>query len=142
VHFACHALSAWRAPSSSRLLLTDHDVAPLDVPTVSRLRLTHADLAFLSACSTIETGPRLADEAVNLAAAFQVAGFRQVVGTLWPVPDPVAIRAASAFYSRLCAEGDLRLDRAPHALHETVAQLRQRYPDSPAAWTAYAHSGI
>ncbi|WP_216651350.1 CHAT domain-containing protein [Actinomadura litoris] len=36
----------------------------------------------------------LADEAIHLAAAFQLAGYRGVIGTLWPVADRPAVRFA------------------------------------------------
>ena len=75
-HFACHGLSDWNAPASSRLLLYDHTTAPLTVePSCSRLHLAGAELAYLSACSTTNTSPELADEAVDVTSAFQAAGY-------------------------------------------------------------------
>jgi CHAT domain-containing protein len=89
-HFACHGFSDLTNPSASHLLLTDHRQRPLTVVDVARLRLDDADLAFLSACSTARPGGRLADEAIHLASAFQLAGYRHMVGTLWPIGDPLA----------------------------------------------------
>ena len=73
-HFACHGASDLSNPSASCLLLTDHRQRPLTVVDVARLRLDDAGLAFLSACSTARPGGRLADEAIHLASAFQLAG--------------------------------------------------------------------
>ena len=49
-HFACHAVSG--APDASRLVISDDEANPLTVAAISNLDLPHADLAYLSACST------------------------------------------------------------------------------------------
>jgi hypothetical protein len=87
-HFACHGLWDWANPAASRLLLTDHDSAPLTVTALMRLHLADADLAYLSACSTTLTSQALADEAVHLTAAVHLAGYRQVIGTCGRSPTP------------------------------------------------------
>ncbi|WP_206306823.1 CHAT domain-containing protein [Streptomyces sp. F001] len=68
--------------SSGCLVL--HDGTELRVTEVSRLDL-NADLAFLSACSTARGGYVVPDEAITVASAFLLAGYRNVVGTLWPL---------------------------------------------------------
>jgi hypothetical protein len=83
-HFACHGSSDWADPDASHLLLHDHDTHPLTISEISRLDLASAGLAYLSACSTTDGVPRLADEAVRITAAFQLAGYRHVIGTLCP----------------------------------------------------------
>ncbi|MFF4796195.1 CHAT domain-containing protein, partial [Streptomyces sp. NPDC001276] len=83
-HFSCHGHSDWTAPASSRLILTDHETAPLTITDIAALRLT-ADLAYLSACDTSVTVPRLADESLHITGAFHLAGYQHVVGTLWSI---------------------------------------------------------
>ena len=83
-HFACHGSSDWADPDASHLLLHDHDTHPLTISEISRLDLASAGLAYLSACSTTDSVPRLADEAVRITAAFQLAGYQHVIGTLCP----------------------------------------------------------
>ncbi|MFC0844258.1 CHAT domain-containing protein [Streptomyces noboritoensis] len=85
--------------------------------------------------------PHLADEFVNLATAFQLAGFRSVVATLWPVYDSHASDLARLFYATLGSPSDLTPDRAARALHEAVRHLRDRMPDRPDTWAAHLHSG-
>ncbi len=58
-----------------------------------------AELAFLSACETAQPGARLADEAIHLASAFSLAGYRHVIGTLWPVGDQHAVDIADDIYT-------------------------------------------
>jgi hypothetical protein len=83
-HFACHGSSDWADPDASHLLLHDHDTHPLTISEISRLDLASAGLAYLSACSTTDSVPHLADEAVRITAAFQLAGYQHVIGTLCP----------------------------------------------------------
>jgi tetratricopeptide (TPR) repeat protein len=139
-HFACHGTADLANPSASRLLLHDHKQKPLTVSDVARLRLEHADLAFLSACSTARPGTRLTDEAIHLASAFQLAGYRHVIGTLWPVTDSAAAKVANGIYSALADAGTTNASAA--ALHAVTRQLRDLWPDAPSAWASHIHSGL
>jgi len=136
-HFACHALSDLANPSASRLLLGGDEQERLTMLDLTRLRLPDAELAFLSACGTARPGGRLADEAIHLASAFQPAGFRQVIATLWPVADRRAATTAARVYARL-ADGE---DPA-HAVHATTREFRDRKPETPSLWAAHIHSGV
>jgi tetratricopeptide (TPR) repeat protein len=138
-HFACHGASDPSDPSASRLLLTDHQQRPLTVVDVARLRLDDARLAFLSACSTARPGRRLADEAIHLASAFQLAGYRHVIATLWPIGDQPAVDLAADIYTALttAGEGDVAA-----ALHAAVRRMRRRAGwDAPSVWASHIHAG-
>ncbi|WP_158852130.1 CHAT domain-containing protein [Saccharothrix deserti] len=134
-HFACHAFTDTAHPSESRLLLADE--APLTVTDIARLRLD-ADLAHLSACSTATVGSVLPDEAIHLASAFQLAGYRHVVATLWPVRDAFTSRFARDFYAVVTEHG---ADSAATAVHLATRRLRDRLPDHPEIWAAHIHTG-
>lgn len=141
-HFACHALADEVDPGRSRLLLPDHARAPLTVTDISNLHLNGA-LAYLAACETSVTAPRLADEALHITSAFQLAGYRHVVGTLWSVDDRTAVELAMDFYGHLTDDGSTppRVERSAHALHHATRRLRGRYPGAPTLWAAHTHSG-
>ncbi|MEZ0112894.1 tetratricopeptide (TPR) repeat protein [Catenulispora sp. EB89] len=141
-HFACHGHADRTDPARSHLILTDHDVAPLTLDDVSHLNLT-ADLAYLSACDTGIAPVRLSDQFLHFTGAFQLAGYRHVIGTLWSVDDQVAADLATAFYDRLTSGGTLppRTDTSARALHDAIRALRARYPDDPALWAAHTHTG-
>lgn len=143
VHLACHGYADLRDPSASRLLLPDHLTDPLTLHTITRLNLRHAQLAYLSACSTTDTNQEHADEATHLTAAFQLAGYRNVIGTLWPINDQTAIDVAKDFYTDLTAGGSAPPDpaRSALALHHAVRVLRDAAPALPSRWAAYLHSG-
>ncbi|MFJ3671422.1 CHAT domain-containing protein [Streptomyces sp. NPDC090106] len=135
-HFACHGDSDPTDPSQSGLLLLDHDTGRLTVAALRPVNLDKAQLAYLSACRTaaIEAFD-LTDESIHLVSAMQLAGFPQVIGTLWQVNDTVAAAMASEFY------GTLTPGRSAVALHRATQQMRVRYPRLPYLWAAYVHSG-
>jgi tetratricopeptide (TPR) repeat protein len=141
-HFACHAVSDESDPSSSQLVLYDHQRSPLTVADIIQCETTAAELAFLSACSTAQTSADLIDEALHITSAFQVAGFPQVVGTLWPVRDLAAAGLVGDFYARYLPDGGrVPAETAAYALHEAIRQARDRDQQSPLSWAAYMHVG-
>ena len=141
-HFSCHGHADWDHPAASRLILTDHATAPLTLADITTLNLD-ADLAYLSACETAVATPRLADESLHITGAFHLAGYRSVIGTLWPIDDAAAAEIATDFYHHLTTDGTSppRPDRAAHALHDATTRLRSRYPHAPTLWAAHTHTG-
>ncbi|MEU9314721.1 CHAT domain-containing protein [Streptomyces sp. NPDC048295] len=133
VHFACHGISSPYNPSSSSLIL--HHGSELRATEVSRLDID-GDLAFLSACDTARGGFDIPDEAITVASAFLIAGYRSVVGTLWPIYDTEAAETAQDFYGALAPT-----TTAAHALHTAVCRTRARVPNRPDIWSAYVHNG-
>lgn len=109
----------------------------MTVTQVARLRLDDAGLAFLSACSTARPGRRLTDEAIHLASAFQLAGYRHVIGTLWPVNDAAAITIANDIYTAVTTE----TDDIVGAVHAATRKLRNQWADTPSVWASHIHVG-
>jgi CHAT domain-containing protein len=141
VHFACHGDndSSLGILRGGGLHLDTSET--LTAAHIQDTALEHGAVAFLSACSTAEPHPELPDEPMHLAAAFQLAGFRSVIGTLWRAPDTPAI--SGAFYRSLTADGTRPPDTtltAP-ALNSAIRTLRARYLASPTRWAAYLHVG-
>jgi hypothetical protein len=153
-HFACHGVSDPLDPSRSGLILRTVRTATeesrqdiLTVQEVSRADLSRAEIAYLSACSTAQNRAiQLSDEALHVVSGFQVAGFRHVVGCLWPSDDKVCVEVAKSFYSELGlgqAAGS-KIDRAAAlALHRAVVKVRERreYCMRPLLWAQYVHFG-
>lgn len=138
-HFACHAGAQLQAPSANSLILSDWSRSLLTVTDVARLHLDNAELAFLSACSTGRGGLTVPDEAIHLGSAFQLAGFRNVIATLWQVEDRSAATIARDTYRKLAADGGA--DHAALALHAAVRAQRRRAPATPSSWAAHVHVG-
>ncbi|AOS61846.1 CHAT domain-containing protein [Actinoalloteichus hymeniacidonis] len=137
-HFACHGGHDPRDPSTGALHLWD---GPLTVLDVAELRLERAELAYLSACSTATGGTTLPDEAIHLAAALQLAGYRHVIATLWNIPDRTAPEVTATLYTALRDSGGLRLRDTARVLHDAVRALRSAAPRDPSIWAAHIHSG-
>ena len=142
-HFACHGASHASDPSQSLLLLHDHETAPLTVSSLAPVQHDQLQLAYLSACRTAYTADTdLLDEAIHLTSAFQLAGSRHVIGTLWEIQDTTASTVAATFYAGLrTATGSLDADQAAHALHHAVRAIRDTHPRLPFLWAAYLHVG-
>ncbi|VBB73370.1 Putative protein of unknown function [Podospora comata] len=125
-HFAGHGQSDPMEPSRSCLLLEDWKTDPLTVGDLRdhRLQENGPFLGYLSACSTgANEAVQLADEGIHLVSAFQLAGFRHVVGTLWEVSDRHCVDVARVLYETLRDEGmtDAAVCRG---LHRAVRALR------------------
>jgi CHAT domain-containing protein len=140
-HFSCHSRSGLDSPSRSGLLLHDHDRAQLTVVDLSQLHLRDAELAYLSACATTRTTTALADEAIHLTSACQLAGYRNVIGTMWELGDRPALHVAAAVYGAV-ARSAAGAGAAPLALHTAVRTLREQVPAHPSAWAAHVHVGV
>ncbi len=143
-HFACHGVSDPDDPAQSRLLLHDHRERPLTVASLAAITLRNARLAYLSACDTaLGLDPRLLDEAIHLAGAFQLAGFPHVIGTFWAISDSYSADIAESFYRHLSNHGNdpLNTDEAARALHAVIRNARDESPLLASRWAAYLHTG-
>jgi hypothetical protein len=150
VHFACHGSSDVRDPSQSHLLLLDDSattVKKLTVESILEANTEHgAWLAYLSACSTAQVkADKFAAENLHLAGAFQTAGFRHVIASLWPTDDDVCVEVARVFYSSLKDKIFVATDKdraVAESLHEAVLAIRRQdaYKD-PIFWAPFVHFG-
>jgi CHAT domain-containing protein len=135
-HFACHGHSDLDDPSAGRLFLADHHATPFTVADVAGLRMDDAELAFLSACSTARPSGRLVDEVIHLTSAFQLAGYRHVIGTLWSIADRPAVAVADLVYSAIAHGTDVAT-----AVHQATRHMREKWSGDPSAWASHIHVG-
>ncbi|CVK99387.1 uncharacterized protein FMAN_02229 [Fusarium mangiferae] len=125
-HFAGHGYAKKSNPLDSLILLEDWITNPLTVETLidTNLVSTPPFLAYLSACGTGQVRQEESlDEGMHLSGAFQLAGFRHVIGTLWEVNDRLCVDVASKIYEHLRNHG-INDESVRAALHHTVRQLR------------------
>jgi CHAT domain-containing protein len=141
VHFSCHGESDLTDPSASHLLLADYRTRPLTVVDLTEARLQGGELAFLSACTTARTGATLLDEPIHLAAACQLAGYRHVVASLWPIGDTDTDWLTERFYTILATTTPSTADAAATALHLATRKLRSLNRTHPSHWAPYTHTG-
>ncbi|KAG8702823.1 hypothetical protein FRC08_003222 [Ceratobasidium sp. 394] len=139
MHLACHASQDPKKPTASAFHLYD---GPLDLATITRKRLTNADLAFLSACQTATGDHDLPEEAVHLAAGMIMAGYRRVIATMWSIEDKDAPLVADRFYAYMLDESMPNTNKAAKALHHAVGCLRGEVGVKEfARWAPYIHIG-
>ncbi|KAF6842180.1 hypothetical protein CMUS01_03357 [Colletotrichum musicola] len=133
-HFAGHGGSNPIDPLQSRLLLDDWQDHPLTVENLFETKLQDSQpfLAYLSACGTSQIRDASSiDESIHLASAFQLAGFRHVIGTLWDVEDALCVDVARAVYENLRDHGIVD-GSVSIGLHLGLRMLRDRWVISQA----------
>lgn len=146
VHLASHGVMNAASPMFSRVELARGSGAPaeddgrLEVHEVLGLTI-RSPLVFLSGCETgLGAGWATAflpgEDYATLDRAFLYAGARNVVATLWPVPDRGAAVFAEEFYRRLSAVGPVEaLAEAQRAM-----LVNPRY-GHPYYWAGYRLAG-
>jgi CHAT domain-containing protein len=115
-------------------ILTAEEVASLD--------LSGTEWAVLSACRS-GVGPIAVGEGVlGLRRAFQVAGARTVIASLWPVGDAAARRWMQALYRSRFDEGLSTAEAVRAAELEVLRQLRAvGAAETPFEWAAVQAAG-
>lgn len=144
VHFACHAVLNERFPLDSALVFTipEHpkdgqDNGLLQAWEIFEKVRIDADLVTLSACES-GLGKEMGGEGlVGLTRAFQYAGARSVLASLWRVEDKVTGELMKRFYTNLRAgkskDEALRLAQLDLVHSAEFAQ--------PASWAAFQLNG-
>ncbi len=140
LHFACHGFVDPVEPLESGLALSVREAPAAEEADgvlqaweiLERLRLDAA-LVTLSACET-GVGREVSGEGlIGLTRAFQIAGARAVLASLWPVADESTAMLMEGFYRALALGrgGDEALREAQRALYS-----RQEFA-SPFFWAAF-----
>ncbi len=145
IHFACHGLLDERFPLNSALALSvpEHPTPGQDNGLLQAWEIFEsvrldADLVTLSACDTA-LGKEMGGEGlVGLTRAFQYAGARSVLASLWGVADYSTARFMERFY-RYLRDGKSK-DEALRAAQ--IDQIRKKSGSShPFFWAAFELNG-
>ncbi len=141
VHFACHGLLDERVPLNSALALAipEHPAPGQDNGLLQAWEILEsvrldADLVTLSACDTA-LGKEMGGEGlVGLTRAFQFAGARSVLASLWSISDVSTANFMKRFYGYL--HGGKTKDEALRAAQ--IDQIRGRSGSRhPFHWAAF-----
>ncbi|MES1240760.1 MAG: CHAT domain-containing protein [Acidobacteriota bacterium] len=141
VHFACHGLLDERFPLNSALALSvpgpgaeDRDNGLLQAWEIFESVRLDADLVTLSACDTALGREMGGEGLVGLTRAFQYAGARSVLASLWSVADSSTSRLMQSFYGNL--RQGMSKDEALRA-----AQIEHIRDTHPFHWAAFQLTG-
>ncbi len=115
---------------------------------VSALPLEGVELVVLSACESGLGNVKQGEGVYGLRRAFQIAGAKSVVSTLWQVPDLETMKFMKDLYATMLPSHRTGGEKIPYpALMQKVAlerireqRLRGR-PDHPFTWGAYVATG-
>ena len=99
---------------------------------ISNLDLSNTKLVVLSACET-GLGDIIEHEGVfGLQRAFKIAGVKNLVMSLWSVPDNVTADFMIEFYRGLFEHKNIE-----EAFQQTQTIFRKKYPNEPFKWGAW-----
>jgi CHAT domain-containing protein/Tfp pilus assembly protein PilF len=140
VHFATHGYVDDRSPFDSGLVLSipeelaeGRDNGLLQVWEIFESVRLDADLVVLSACETGIGEIRGGEGIIGLTRAFQYAGARSVLASLWRVDDEATAELMQRFYRHLRA-GKAK-DEALRAAQLELIRRPLRVPDGRGGWT-------
>lgn len=115
---------------------TDKENGILTAYEASNLHLEHTQLVVLSACETGLGEIASGEGVIGLQRAFQLAGARYILMSLWKVDDEATSKLMTAFYNHLFAKQDVH-----KAFQEAQKELKKQY-SSPHYWAAFVIIGI
>ncbi|MGB3861400.1 MAG: CHAT domain-containing tetratricopeptide repeat protein [Candidatus Aminicenantaceae bacterium] len=115
-------------------ILTAEEVAALD--------LSGVDLVILSACNTGAGKIKAVEGVFGLRRAFQIAGAKKLVTSLWAVEDEATRKWMKAFYEALLSKGLGTAESVREASLEVLRERREKNKSThPFYWAGFVASG-
>lgn len=114
-------------------ILTEEEILSLDLAT--------ADWVVLSACDTGLGRTRPGEGVVGMLRAFQVAGARTVIVSLWSIEDQAARIWMRELYRARFEDQLTTLQAMQQASLRSLLLHRQKGDDNPARWAGFVASG-
>ncbi|HTG35616.1 MAG TPA: CHAT domain-containing tetratricopeptide repeat protein [Thermoanaerobaculia bacterium] len=153
LHFATHGYIDDKTPLDSALVLTIPEGLPagrdnglLQVWEIFESVRLDADLVVLSACESALGREVSGEGLIGLTRAFQYAGARSVVATLWDVTDQVTAELMARFHRHLAAgltkdealrAAQIELIRQPVQITTSQGQTVETDASAPFFWAAF-----
>ena len=103
-------------------MLTAFEIAQMD--------LSNTQLVVLSACETALGDLQGSEGVFGLQRAFKMAGVKNLIVSLWQVPDKETVELMTAFYTKLFSGKPVR-----EAFYLAQKEMRNKY--TPFFWAAF-----
>lgn len=120
-----YANDVWQRPS-----LAKGEDGILTAQEVSTMNLCKTDLVVLSACETGLGDIKGSEGVFGLQRAFKMAGVKNIIMSLWQVPDKETAEFMEFFYKNLVKEKEIK-----NAFKKTQMTMRKKY--APYYWAAF-----
>jgi len=99
---------------------------------ISNLDLSKTDLVVLSACETGLGDIEGSEGVYGLQRALKMAGVKNIMMSLWEVPDKETAEFMELFYSNWLSGKNIR-----EAFRNTQLEMSDKYKDNPEKWAAF-----
>ena len=99
---------------------------------ISNLDLSKTDLVVLSACETGLGDIEGSEGVYGLQRAFKMAGVKNIMMSLWEVPDKETAEFMTSFYELWLKNNTIR-----QAFNKTQLKMHKVYPNNPEKWAAF-----
>ena len=123
------ANTAWTNPD---YVSTETDDGILTAYEISNMDLSNVKLAVLSACETGLGDIKGSEGVFGLQRAFKLAGVKNIIMSLWKVPDEKTRELMQGFY-QFCFNGKT----ISEAFNSAQNIMRNKYPASPYYWAGF-----
>ena len=134
--------SHWPAPTAARRPAHDEDDGILTAEEVASLNLEGVEWAVLSACDTGVGEIKAGEGVFGLRRAFQVAGARTVVMSLWSVDDQATRAWMRALYEGRFQKQLCTADAVHAASLAVLAARRAKHQSThPFYWAGFVAAG-
>jgi CHAT domain-containing protein/tetratricopeptide (TPR) repeat protein len=97
---------------------------------ISQLNLSNTDLVVLSACETALGDVKGSEGVFGLQRSFKMAGVKNLVVSLWQVPDKETVELMTAFYTYRMSGKNIA-----ESFYQAQSDMRNKYP--PFYWAAF-----
>src|SRR5437764_12386091 len=141
IHLAVHGVANEKHPERAAIILlsdsSSGDDGILEASDIVHLH-TNAALVVLSACDTAVGRFQGAEEIAKISLAFQLAGAKTVVSTLWSIDDARALYLMKRFYVHLAEK-----DTIAHAMTAAKRDMLKNYGTQavPYYWASFKLEG-
>ena len=133
---------AFAGANRARSRGTEQDTGILTAEEIVSMDLQGVEWAVLSACDTGLGEIRAGEGVFGLRRAFQIAGVRTIIMSLWPVEDQSTRTWMRALYAERFQKGASTADAVHNAgLQVLQARRARRQSTHPFYWAAFVAAG-